>query len=81
MTPLGGFAAKDALVGDGNEGYDSKGGLRTRPWICNWPEDNVRLWMHRMQFFEGAFIGFTTAPRCCMFVWAREVGLSLAMRM
>jgi hypothetical protein len=42
MTPLGGFPAKNALLGD--EGYNSKGSAQNEAaWICNWLQDNARL--------------------------------------
>jgi hypothetical protein len=63
MTPLGGFAANDALLGDGNEGYDSNGSVQSEAaWICNWREDNARLWMHRMPVFEGPSLGLLPIP-------------------
>jgi hypothetical protein len=63
MMPLDSFSDKDALLGDSNEDHDWKGSAQNEAaWICNWPEDNVRLWMHKDAGFRGAFIGSTTTP-------------------
>jgi len=65
MMPLGGFADKDALLGD--EDCDSQGSSQNEAaWICNGPEDNARLWMHRMPVFEG---------RCCFMTEIKRLAL------
>jgi hypothetical protein len=63
MMPLDSFSDKDAPLGDDEEDHNWKGSAQNKAaWICNWPEDNVRLWMHRMPVSEGPSLGPPPLP-------------------
>jgi hypothetical protein len=76
--PLGSFSDKDALLGDGEEDHDWKGSAQNgAAWICNWPEDNARLWMHRITVSEGPSLGPAPLPdHLCSSGLARLVSLA-----